>query len=152
MLRLNFYLKVESEVALAKTLKAQKATEGLLLNILPQSVVEKLKDNPGVQIAEDLPSSVVMFCSICNFEKLTQKTSIWLLNDIICDMDELCHEYGVEKVKTIGTKYMAMSEPDDAFVENHLTRMAVFALNLQEFIKAFSKRTNQNFGYFKIII
>jgi hypothetical protein len=51
MLRLNFYLKVESEVALAKTLKAQKATEGLLLNILPQSVVERLKDNPAVQIA-----------------------------------------------------------------------------------------------------
>lgn len=51
MLRLNYYLEDESEVALAKTLKAQKATEGLLLNILPQTVVEKLKDNPTVQIA-----------------------------------------------------------------------------------------------------
>lgn len=87
-----------------------------------------------------------MFCTICNFEKLTQKTAIWLLNDIISDMDELCHEYGVEKVKTIGTKYMAMSEPDDDFVESHLTRMAVFALNLQEFIKVFNERTDQNFA------
>lgn len=51
MLRLNFYLKIESEVALTKTLNAQKATEGLLLNILPHSVVERLKDNPGAQIS-----------------------------------------------------------------------------------------------------
>ncbi|KAJ3222971.1 hypothetical protein HK099_001689 [Clydaea vesicula] len=141
----NYFLKIENDFAAKKIRKAQIATNNLLLNILPQNVVDLLKQNPTLQIAMDLNEVGILFCSICNFENVVQKNAIWLLNDIICDMDEICLEFGVEKIKTIGTKYLVMSEPNSNFASDHITRLVSFALDLQDYIKEFNSKTNQNF-------
>lgn len=181
--RLNYFMKIEndkgklglekrldevtnliifvlsSHVVFEQTRAAKQGTESLLLNILPLKAVQKLKEDPTHQIADEKPDVAIMFVSICSFEKLHKLNAIWNLNDIICDFDECCPLFGVEKIKTIGTRYMVMCEPNDISAggggvdsttsslatSEHIIRLINFSLKLQEVINDFNKRTNNAF-------
>lgn len=145
--RLNFYLKRQNQVSFEQLKLTQHATESLLSNILPVTLVDKLKDSPSLQIAEDKPSLGIIFFSICNIDRLSEKSVIWLLNDIICDIDECCLLYGIEKIKTIGARYIACVEPCEDYDQDYLTRLISFSLELQNILNDFNERTEQSFTF-----
>ncbi|MCB0195880.1 MAG: response regulator [Anaerolineae bacterium] len=100
----------------------QKKSEQLLLNILPKSIANRLKQSPKV-IAERFKEVTVLFADIVGFTQLSVKISpeevVNLLNDIFSCFDGLADKYGLEKIKTIGDAYMAvaglpMPSPDHA--------------------------------------
>lgn len=86
-----------------------KRSEALLYNILPISVADRLKTNPGV-IADEFKDATILFADLVDFTRLSEKLSaeevISLLNNIFSTFDDLADKYSLEKIKTIGDEYM----------------------------------------------
>lgn len=89
----------------------QKKSERVLLNVLPDSIAQRLKNHQGL-IADGHADVTVMFADLVHFTQLTESLSpeqmVSLLNTIFSGFDELSEKYGVEKIKTIGDGYMVV--------------------------------------------
>jgi len=82
----------------------------LLLNILPQSIIDRL--NGGERLIADRHDDVaVVFSDFVGFTEITAglpvATVVASLNDMFSVFDAACSEFGVEKIKTIGDAFMA---------------------------------------------
>jgi class 3 adenylate cyclase len=88
---------------------AHDKNEKLLLNILPRSIADRLKAEPGA-IADRLAEVTVLFADIAGFTPLSESMPaeqlVELLNRIFSEFDGLVEELGLEKIKTIGDAYM----------------------------------------------
>ena len=93
--------------------RAKAETESLLRNILPDSVVDRLKTTPGTAVADSFEEATVLFCDISGFVPLARKLgaaeTVRLLNRMVSSFDALATRHGVEKIKTIGDAYMAVA-------------------------------------------
>ena len=87
-------------------------SEGLLLNILPKPIAERLKRSSGM-IADDHDRVAILFADIVGFTTMSARLPpaevVSLLNDVFNACDELAEKYGVEKIKTIGDAYMVVA-------------------------------------------
>jgi adenylate cyclase len=85
-------------------------SEGLLLNVLPASIAERLKHGSGV-IAEHHGEVTVLFADVVDFTPFVERTPaarvVSLLDEIFSAFDRLAEQHGLEKIKTIGDAYMA---------------------------------------------
>lgn len=92
--------------------RKSEENERLLLNILPVSIVDRLKCGEG-RIADACSETTVMFADIVGFTDLSSRMPacelVELLSDLISEFDQLAEEHGVEKIKTIGDAYMAVA-------------------------------------------
>jgi len=113
--------------------RARAETDGLLRNILPDSVADRLKSRPGELVADSHDEVSVLFADISGFVALARSLGaasvVKLLNHIVSEFDKLAAAHGVEKIKTIGDAYMAVAglpEPAD----DHAERLARMALDM----------------------
>jgi adenylate cyclase len=102
----------DQEQAYFRQLQAEQArSERLLLNILPQPIVERLKRSQK-PIAEHFDDVSVLFADIVDFTSLAARVTpdelVSFLNEIFSLFDDLAECYGLEKIKTIGDAYMAV--------------------------------------------
>lgn len=85
-------------------------SETLLLNVLPRRIADRLKNEPGVVIADRFASATVLFSDIVGFTQLsTQMTPedlVKRLDEVFTRFDVLAEQLGLEKIKTIGDAYM----------------------------------------------
>jgi len=88
----------------------QAKSERLLLNVLPEPVAARLKEDDGI-IADEFPEVTVLFADLVGFTELADRIPaedlVALLDRIFASWDLLASERGVEKIKTIGDAYMA---------------------------------------------
>lgn len=111
---------------------SEEQTERLLLNILPASIVERLRE--GEQIIADRFNDVsVLFLDIVNFTPLAAKVTpeelIRILSQLYNKFDQLVEQHHLEKIKTIGDAYMVaggVPEPNPA----HLHQTIDFGLDV----------------------
>lgn len=141
----NITQRLEVEEALHHQ---QKQTEGLLLNILPEAIANRLKQQPGT-IAEDFADVTVLFADIVGFTEIASSLSaiqlVKLLNHIFSDFDRLSEQYNLEKIKTIGDAYMVVGGlPQRRF--DHAQAIAQMALDMQSAIAQFNAENQQNFS------
>jgi adenylate cyclase len=120
---------------LAEAAKAE--TDALLRNILPDSIVERLKAKPADAIADSFAEASILFADISGFVALARRLgagpTVELLNSIVVRFDALSELHGVEKIKTIGDAYMVASgipEPR----HDHAARLARMGLDMQTVI------------------
>lgn len=111
--------------------QARSETEGLLRNILPEPIVDRLKAAPDAMIADACEEASVLFADLEGFVALAKslgpQRTVALLNELMQCFDRLAAEHGVEKVKTIGDAYMAVAGvPRPA--SDHAARMARMSL------------------------
>ena len=87
-------------------------TEKLLLNILPAEVANRLKSGDDI-IADNHKSVSVLFSHLVGFttfsKNIEPRDLVILLNKIFTEFDEAVKELKMEKIKTIGDAYMAVS-------------------------------------------
>jgi len=114
-----------------------RENQRLLLNVLPASIAEKLKQQVGI-IAERFDDVSVLFADLVGFTplsaRLTPTQLIELLNRVFSGFDELAGRYGLEKIKTIGDAYMVaggLPEPQP----DHLAAIAKLGLAMHENIQ-----------------
>ncbi|MEA2609996.1 MAG: hypothetical protein QOJ75_2239 [Chloroflexota bacterium] len=92
-------------------LEAERAkSQRLLLNILPQPIIDRL--NAGEQLIADRYDDVaVVFSDFVGFTELSANLPpaavVASLNALFSTFDAACADLGVEKIKTIGDAYMA---------------------------------------------
>jgi class 3 adenylate cyclase len=93
------------------SLALQQADE-LLLNILPPVIAARMKRGER-ELADYFPDAIVLFADIVNFTMISQSITpahlVSRLNTIFTEFDTLAQKYGLEKIKTIGDCYMAVS-------------------------------------------
>jgi class 3 adenylate cyclase len=119
-------------------------SEKLLQNILPISIIKKLRENPDT-IAERFEDCTVLFSDIVGFTQMSRNMSavslVSLLNEVFSKFDDLAEKYKLEKIKTIGDAYMVVGglpEPD----YHHVERVASFALEMLDVIKEVRQKNN----------
>jgi class 3 adenylate cyclase len=126
----------------------REKVERLLLNILPQPIAERLKQEP-ITIADSFTEATIMFADIVGFTPLSARLSateiVNLLNHIFSTFDRLAERHGLEKIKTIGDAYMVVGglptpRPD------HAESVAEMALDMQQEIAKFSRELDESFS------
>ncbi|MCC5815914.1 MAG: GAF domain-containing protein, partial [Leptospira sp.] len=118
--------------------KERAKSEKLLLNILPKSIADQLKDEEKT-IADYIESATVLFADLVGFSKLSvdigsPETLVKLLNEIFTGFDTIAKNYDLEKIKTIGDCYM-MAGGVPIRSEDHAERSALAALDIIDFLK-----------------
>ena len=105
---LQYFVRAR-ERALAALELEQAKSERLLLNVLPEPVAARLKEQEGI-IADAFLSVTVLFADIVGFTQLSERLSasdvVALLDRMFARWDALAANHGVEKIKTIGDAYM----------------------------------------------
>jgi guanylate cyclase len=109
-------------------------SERLLQNMLPASIAERLKRNPGA-IADHFDAVSVLFADIVGFtplsEELTPAELVDLLNRVFSAFDALVLELKLEKIKTIGDAYMVVAGVPQPRAD-HAHAAAELALRMRE--------------------
>jgi len=121
--------------------RARAEADLLLANILPEAIVERLKEKPDEKVADSVAEASVLFTDLVGFTGLAQRLgaarTVAILDQVVTEFDRLAAAHGVEKIKTIGDGYMAVagvSRPQS----DHLPRLARMALLLPELVERLS--------------
>jgi adenylate cyclase len=108
----------------------------LLLNVLPQRIVDRL-DGGETRIADGHDDVTVLFSDFVDFTRiageLETSSLIDQLNALFSGFDAICEETGVEKIKTIGDAYLAVGGlPGGA--PDHRDAVADAALRMRDLV------------------
>jgi class 3 adenylate cyclase len=117
----------------------KEKSEKLLLNVLPDSIAQRLKGGETT-IADHYEEASVVFVDIVDFTRTSSKCSprdiVFMLNDIFTRFDKISLKYGLEKIKTIGDCYMAASGIPN-FRPDHAEAALQWALEINESMKEY---------------
>lgn len=114
-----------------------KRSEDLLLNILPDHIAKRLKNNEN-QIADQIEDAGVLFADIVGFTELSGKVPhtqlVFILDKLFSRFDQIVSNHNVEKIKMIGDSYMVGSglNTND---ENHQLKLADCAIEMLKSIQ-----------------
>jgi class 3 adenylate cyclase len=114
-------------------------SDALLLNILPQAIIDRLKarGETGSQrrLAEALDEVTVLFADAVGFTEQAGKTQadelVTALDGLFSRFDALADRYGLEKIKTVGDAYMAVAGAPEPHPD-HAAAAADMALTIIE--------------------
>ncbi|XP_064090031.1 adenylyl cyclase 78C-like isoform X2 [Macrobrachium nipponense] len=160
--RLDFVWKQQALRELTDMSECRQYNTQLLKNILPDHVANYFlsEDRKGEDLFSKAYENVgVLFASIPNFTQFYSEDvnrgmeCIRLLNEIIADFDELLDEDRfacIEKIKTIGSTYMAASglnptEKDAEDAHAHLCALVDFALEMKARLEDVNTHSFNNF-------
>jgi adenylate cyclase len=125
-------------------LEQEKArSETLLLNILPRSIVDRMRNGEMV-IADSISEATILFCDLVGFTTLsadlTAGRTIDFLSRIFSAFDHLAAGHGVEKIKTIGDAYMVAAGIPDPQAD-HAERIVALAPRMLEVVSGIADAT-----------
>jgi class 3 adenylate cyclase len=117
--------------------KEKERVEKLLLNIMPRTVYEELKDS-GTTTPQTFDDISVLMLDFAGFTDMAISRDpgalIAELNDVFTSFDRIVEHFHCERIKTIGDAYMAVSgmpEPDP----EHTIHLARVALRMRRFLE-----------------
>lgn len=117
----------------------KEKSEGLLLNILPKSTSEELKEK-GSASPRDFPEVTVLFTDFKGFtmiaEQLTPQELVDEIHECFSEFDRITRKYGIEKIKTIGDAYMAAGGLPEAN-SSHPIDVVTAALEIRDYMRAY---------------
>jgi len=121
--------------------QARAEADALLANILPTAIAERLKERPEQRVADSVAEASVLFSDLVGFTELAQRLgaarTVALLDQIVTEFDRLAARHGVEKIKTIGDGYMAVTGVSLPR-HDHLPCLARMALGLPALVERLS--------------
>jgi len=125
----------------------RQRAEKLLLNILPSSIAQRLKEKDTI-IADDFEKVTILFADLVGFtaysEKLSPKTLVEVLNKVFSLFDNLVEKYHLEKIKTIGDAYMVAGGLPSPKLDS-TEAIADLALEMQKVLRQFNLENKENF-------
>jgi class 3 adenylate cyclase len=97
-------------------------SDGLLLNMLPGAIVERLKTSSGGRIAQSFDHVSVFFADAVGSTEQAARSSpeafADALDELFSHFDEIATRHGLEKIKTIGDAYMAVAGAPTPMVDH----------------------------------
>ncbi|WP_168797784.1 adenylate/guanylate cyclase domain-containing protein [Aliishimia ponticola] len=142
----SVYMQLDRAKAAVEVEKAK--VDRLMHAVFPATISARLQESTGEIIAQTHRDATVLFADIVDFTPLASSLPaagvVQHLDRIFTLIDTLSAKHGVEKIKTIGDAYMAVSGlPDPA--TDHAARMAAFALDLRDEVHAFQREAGNHF-------
>jgi len=120
----------------------------LLLNVLPEPVAKRLQSGEE-NIADSFADVTIIYVEIEGFPEPSEgnpaNQSMKLLNELIIAFDETAEQYDVEKLKTIGSSYIAVCGLNIARVD-HTKRAVDFSFALLKLIQIFNQKQGSHLG------
>jgi class 3 adenylate cyclase len=125
-----------------------RENEDLLLNILPASAVASRRDGDE-QAHREFADVSVLVADIIGMDRhgasIGEARALAILGDLVAAIDEAAEAGGIEKVKTIGTTYLAVcglsvTRPD------HVRRMIGFAREIERIVGIFNRDHHLDLG------
>jgi adenylate cyclase len=114
----------------------KQRSESLLLNILPAEVAEELKEK-GTAEAKHFKNVTVLFTDFKGFttvsENMTPQELVNEIHECFKGFDEIIDKYQIEKIKTVGDAYIAVSGLPIAN-KNHATDIIKAAIEIRDFM------------------
>jgi len=122
----------------ARELQREKErVEKLLLNIMPRSVYDELKDF-GTTTPQRFDAASVLMLDFIGFTDMAIASDpgsvVSELNDIFSAFDRITELFGCERIKTIGDAYVAVSGVPEA-VPDHAANIARVALRMRRYLE-----------------
>ena len=118
-------------------------SEGLLLNILPGTIAERLKAGEE-SIADGYADVTILFADLVDFTPLTTRKTpqelVTLLNTVFSAFDRLTQRHGLEKIKTIGDAYMVVGGIAGATRPDSAAAVAEMALDMRAEMERLANR------------
>lgn len=140
------YFQSQKELVMGTLAEEQIKTDNLLLNVLPASVANKLKNN-DFDTARNHEAVTIMFADMVNFTEIsadmTATALINLLNQVFTRFDDLTEKYGIEKIKTIGDSYMVVSGAPEPRAD-HAEVIVQMALDIEEILAEISASSGKD--------
>jgi len=137
------WLRDREKRFVAELEREKERSETLLLNILPPSIVERMRNGETV-IADRIAEATILFCDLVGFtalsQDLTADCTIDFLGQTFAAFDRLVAELEVEKIKTIGDAYMVAAGVPEPQVD-HARRIAALAPRMLEAVAAVAQAT-----------
>lgn len=122
--------------------REKERVEKLLLNLMPRTVYEEFKTFGVVtpQLYRNVSVLMLDFVGFTDFTEANDPTvTLGELNDIFTAFDRIADQFGVERIKTIGDAYLAVSGlPEPA--PDHVTAVANCAVRFLRYLE----RRNQS--------
>lgn len=122
--------------------RQRERVDELLYNVFPQTIASSLKE--GRRSIAMHGEVTIVFADVVGFTKLASKLLpsqlIEVLEGLFGRFDQLAAKHGVEKIKTIGDAYMAISGAPTA-VERQVERVADFALDIVATCTAYARES-----------
>jgi class 3 adenylate cyclase len=126
-------------LAIVLIMRNQRKVQKLLLNILPESIAERLKRKEK-PIADFCENVTVVFIDIVNFTSLSAQIHphdmVNILNKVYTEFDLISSLFGLEKIKTIGDCYLVAAGIPEANPD-HAKAAARFAIEAMKRLKNF---------------
>ncbi len=127
----------------------KRRNDELVLTMLPEHIADRVHEREET-VAEWHPDATVLYASVTGTEALYRKMSavqlVRLLSDIFLRFDRVVAEYGLDKVKTLGTNYLVATgigrdqEPDHGAI-------AACALAMRAAVAEVSARSGHPLGF-----
>lgn len=134
--------EIQLQKANAEITAAHKETRGLLLNILPEPIADRLEKGER-QIADSVSEATILFSDLVGFTKFSStksaETIVTMLNKLFYEFDTIVEEEGLEKIKTIGDGYMVASGLPEPRSDHAVAAIRV-ALRMQEALQAYNTK------------
>jgi class 3 adenylate cyclase len=126
----------------------QRENERLLLSLMPEPLVKKYKE--GAQtIVLDHQEVSVLFADIVGFEEFTRgrasEDALEKLNEMIRAFDDAADRYGVERVRTTRSGYLASCGLTVPRVD-HARRIVDFAMELERIAERYGGKHGTSLG------
>jgi class 3 adenylate cyclase len=122
----------------SERIKAKAQSDALLLNVLPQSIADRLKAGEHL-IADHYTEVTVLFSDVVDFTPFAEaqdpRRVVQVLNDLFTGFDVLAERFGLEKIKTIGDAYMVVAGVPEAR-DDHAQVMLEMALAMHRMVDA----------------
>ena len=117
-----------------RVVEERRRADAVLYNALPRSIAEELKAHQRVK-AQNHPSMAVLFADIVGFTPFAAarppEQVLAVLNSLFSEMDLLVEQHQVEKIKTMGDAYMAVSKAQPE-------ALARLALSMRDLMQRFN--------------
>ena len=134
-----------------QTLLLEDATlqnQRLLENVMPKAMAQRMRVGQG-DITETIEDVSVVFAQLRGLADFTQATSdneaVAVLKRLIAAFDEAAAKHGVERIKTVGDTYLAVTGLSVPLLD-HMLRTVEFARTARAIVLNFNREQGANLG------
>ena len=127
---------------------ATSQNQRLLENVMPKGMAQRVRIGQG-EINERIDDVTIVFAELKGLAEYTQATSdnesVTVLKRLISAFDEAALKQGVERIKTVGDTYLAVTGLSQPLLD-HMRRTVEFALSARAIVANFNREKNTHLG------
>ncbi|HCP45170.1 MAG TPA: hypothetical protein DIU15_03965 [Deltaproteobacteria bacterium] len=149
----EFASTIGSNLGLMRAMRALETNldqaDSVLTSVLPDAVTSRLKRGES-QIADRIPLAGVFFCDLAGFTAYASEADpeevVAMLQSTFGLLEEACARHGVEKIKTIGDAFMAVTGVS-LHVDQPVEVIAEFALDAATLLRQHLTENDVGLGF-----